>query len=134
MNQKIQELKELLPKSCADILSNKLAILHESVEHMKNLHRLVDHLSERNQFLEHKLITAEKELMIIKNSCNNSVEQISQYQSNQAIQSKQIPSYHYPLRLPSNFNSNMPPIININANNNNSTTTVFPPPSFNSLR
>ena len=61
--QKIQDLKELLPKQSADILSNKLTILHESVEHIKNLHQLVDHLNERNQYLEQRLAFLEKDLL-----------------------------------------------------------------------
>jgi len=72
MNQKIQALKELLPKSCADVLSNKLAILHESVQHIKNLHLLVEQLNERNQYLEQRLGTVEKELTLYNHFGSNS--------------------------------------------------------------
>ena len=71
INQKIQDLKELLPKSCADILTNKLAILHESVDHIQNLHRVVEHLNERNLYLEQRLIEQEKDLLLLKQFNNN---------------------------------------------------------------
>ena len=86
MNQKIQSLKELLPKSCADILSNKLAILHESVQHIKNLHVLVEQLNERNHYLDQRLATVEKELTIfhtnIINNNNNSLANINNANTN----------------------------------------------------
>lgn len=57
MNQKIQELKDLLPKEVANTLTNKLAILQESVEYVKSLQSLLAQCKEKIQSLEQQLST-----------------------------------------------------------------------------
>jgi len=89
INQKIQDLKELLPKQSADILSNKLTILHESVEHIKNLHQLVDHQNERNHYLEQRLILLENNLLSAKQYQQQQQQQQQHQQQHQQQQHQQ---------------------------------------------
>lgn len=62
MNEKIQNLKDLLPRTSQEILTNKLAVLHESVQYIQHLQQVVSQLTERNRMLEDRVNHSESEI------------------------------------------------------------------------
>lgn len=66
INEKIDELKELIPPPRKAMLFNKLSILHESVEHMRQLQALVGVLNERYSQLEEKWKESQMENKALK--------------------------------------------------------------------
>jgi len=70
MNDKIQELRHLLPEQSEDVLTSKLSVLHESVKYMRELKEVLGAQQKELQLLRKKNELLLKENLLIRQIVN----------------------------------------------------------------